>query len=102
VLIDGRMIRRNPDVMLHQALADATLLYDPVTDGAYRLNPTGVLVWKHLDECAEMREMSAILSREHTGVPPDVSGEVEAFVSALGSRGLVATSEGNGHRRRGR
>jgi hypothetical protein len=90
LLLDHQVVVRNPDVLLREDFPDAPMLYDPATDEAFALNATGLLIWTHLDEVADVPAMLELLGTRLAAVTAGAAGEIAAFVQQLLARGLAA------------
>ena len=53
----------NPVVVLREEFDDWAILFNPDTAEATAINPTGVLVWKHMDGRRGLGEIVAAVER---------------------------------------
>jgi PqqD family protein of HPr-rel-A system len=74
-----------------QRMDEEAIVVDPRTREVHLLNETGARIWELLGRACTVDELVATLADEYEGAPPEaLRREVEAFVSDLGGKGLVA------------
>jgi hypothetical protein len=78
----------NPLVVLREEFDDWAILFDPDSGNAFGLSPTGVYLWKHLDDGED--------------VPQEAGGHLAAFVEELTAQGLAGYDVEPAHDGRGR
>lgn len=81
----------NPDVSCRiEAPDDGALLYNPDTDKAMMINPTGLAIWQFLGQPRTHAEIAAYLQTQYEGVPLDqVVQDIEAFFQKLLPGGFI-------------
>lgn len=81
--------RRNADVF-EAPLKDTLLLLNAATGLYHGLNPVAARIWELLAEPVDEAGLVARLVEEFAVTPEECRREVEAFVSGLRERGLIA------------
>lgn len=82
-----------PDHVLSAHLAGETVLLDLDTKRYYRLNETGQVVWRGLEEDAGRDEILERLLETYEVDAETAGREVDRFLAALGDRRLVRVEE---------
>jgi SynChlorMet cassette protein ScmD len=99
--VDVKKPIANPLIVLREEFDDWAILFDPDTGNAFGLNPTGVFIWKLLDGLNSLEDVLDRLRESAEGVPEKAGEEIDGFVSALESAGLVGY-ERDSRRKEGR
>jgi len=74
-----------------QRMEEEAIVVDPKTRAVHLLNETGARIWELLETARSVDELALALADEYEGAPLEaLRREVEAFVSDLGGKGLVA------------
>jgi PqqD family protein of HPr-rel-A system len=74
-----------------QRMDEETIVVDPRAREVHLLNETGARIWELLETAASVDELCEALAEEYEGASPEaLRGDVEAFLTDLGSKGLVA------------
>jgi PqqD family protein of HPr-rel-A system len=82
--------RRDPTLPF-QRMDEDTIVVDARTREVHLLNETAARIWDLLENPASVDELATTLAEEYEGATPDeLRAEVEAFVSELGGKGLIA------------
>lgn len=87
--IDFSKVVINPKVVFRDDFEDAAVVYNPETEIAYGLNPTGVIVWKMLDGKHSLSDIVSSIKRQCDNVPDEVDVHLEQFVKSLIDRGIA-------------
>jgi sensor domain CHASE-containing protein len=84
----------NPDVSCREEGADGALLFNPDTDKVLVVNPTGLLIWRALEEPRRLAEVVTVLEAQCRDVPMEqVQDDVREFVAHLQASGFVGVVE---------
>lgn len=84
------VIQPNPRVVYRELADDAGGVLLHLDTGAYHgLSPTGVLIWRLLDEARTFGSLLADFVAQVEGTPPEVDSEIAEFLEELGKRDLV-------------
>lgn len=75
--------------MIHRDIPGGTGLLDLRSGAFYELNVTGALLWTLLEMAPTVDELVEAIRENMPDSEKDVAGEVEAFVMALHSSGLI-------------
>jgi PqqD family protein of HPr-rel-A system len=82
--------RRDP-ALPFQRLDEEAIVVDPRTREVHLLNETAARIWDLLETTHSVADLCATLADEYEGAPPEaLRAEVEAFVTDLGSKGLLS------------
>lgn len=81
-------LRRSSGVV-HQELEDGVGLLHLATGSFFCLNSTGALIWELIGDGLTKGELLAAMTRRLESHPVDVADQIDAFLDALGQRGLV-------------
>ncbi len=85
----------NPDVSCREEGPDGALLFNPDTDQVLVINPTGLLIWRVLEQPRTLEEIVAALVEQCDNVPPDQVGpDVREFVDTMVDKGFVGIHGG--------
>jgi hypothetical protein len=81
----------NPDVSCREeAPGEGAILFNPDTDKVLVVNPTGLVLWRALEEARTQDGLVAYLMEHCEGVPADeVDADVLAFLQMLQPGGFV-------------
>lgn len=79
-------LKRNPEIMVTR-MEDEIVLLDPATREIFTLNPTGVIVWDHIE--AGTDEIVGRVCEEFDVDPAVAKRDVNELVKELQSRGLA-------------
>jgi len=79
----------NPVVVLREEFDDWAVLFDPDTGDAFGLNPTGVIVWKHLDGSHTADDLLDVIRSSCTDVPETAKDEIMELLESLVEKGLA-------------
>jgi PqqD family protein of HPr-rel-A system len=83
---------RREDALPFQRLDEETIVVDPRSREVHLLNETAARIWELLETASSVDEIVEALGDEYEGAPPEeLRREVEAFLSDLGARGLLAS-----------
>jgi len=85
---NGRTLQ-NPSIVFREEFDDWALLYDPDTGLAYGLNPTGAILWKHLDGTRSIDDLVKVLSDQFDRISEETPAHVERFLDSLVETGLA-------------
>ena len=80
----------NPVVVLREEADDWAILFNPDTNQAVGVNPTGVLIWKLLDGRRNLDEVDREVRQRLSNVPDDSAGEILRFAGSLVESGFAA------------
>ena len=80
----------NPLIVLREEFDDWAILFDPDTGNTFGLNPTGVLIWKHLDGHHTLDEITEKIREAAEDAPSDATGHVQDFIRNVVRLGLVS------------
>lgn len=88
----------NPDVSCREeSPEEGALLFNPDTDAILVINPTGLLIWRALEQPRTQDEIVAHLLETCDNVPTDqVATDVEAFLQTLQPGGFIGEVLENG------
>jgi hypothetical protein len=86
---------QNPEVLLRDEDEDGGLLFNPVTNKARLLNPTGLFIWKQFASPNHLATVASSLQQEFEEVPADqVIQDIQELVEIMVSAGfLVAVTK---------
>ncbi len=79
----------NPMVVLREEFDDWAVVFDPDTGKAFGLNPTGVMIWKHLDGKHTVNDIVDVLRAQVENAPENLRDDLEGFINVLVEQGLV-------------
>jgi hypothetical protein len=81
----------NPDVSCREeGPGEGALLFNPDTDAILVINPTGLLLWRVLDQPSTQHDLVSHLLDNCDDVPSDqVAADVETFLLALKPGGFI-------------
>lgn len=79
----------NPVVVLREEFDDWAVLFNPDTAEGIGINPTGVLVWKHLNGTCSIARIADVVRDHFSGTPDGVIDEITAFIKDLVQKGFV-------------
>jgi hypothetical protein len=81
----------NPDVSCREEEPnEGAILFNPDTDAILVINPTGLLIWRALEQPRTQEEIVSYLMEACEGVPADqVAEDVDAFLQSLQPGGFV-------------
>lgn len=79
----------NPLVILREEFDDLAILFDPETGNTFRINPIGVLVWKHLDGRHNIDDIAKIVCERAKAVSSEATNHIEIFVQSAVDLGLA-------------
>jgi len=87
---DAKRYLVNPDVSCREEGPDGALLFNPDTDAMLVINPTGLLIWRVLDQPRTRDEIVAHLLEVCEDVPTDqVAADVDEFIRTLQPGGFI-------------
>ena len=80
----------NPDVSCREEGPDGALLFNPDTDQVLVINPTGLVIWRVLEQPRTLEEVVAALVARCDNVPADQVGpDTRDFVAELVGKGFI-------------
>jgi PqqD family protein of HPr-rel-A system len=83
---------RREDALPFQRLDEETIVVDPRSREVHLLNETAARIWELLETASSVDELVEALRDEYEGAEPEeLRREVEAFLSDLSARGLLAS-----------
>lgn len=85
---------KNPNIVIREEFDDWALLFDPDTGRVFGINPTGVMVWKHMDGTSSLEKISLYIAhtfdKDHTEIIKDISD----FLDRLIQNNFISFKEG--------
>ncbi len=89
-LTGATLVRRNPNVAGRDLQeGEGAVLLHTETGAYHRLNPTGALIWRMLEEPARFEELERRLRGDLVEPPLLVSEDLAAYIADLAGRDLV-------------
>jgi hypothetical protein len=85
---DGALLTRAPAVV-DALVAEALVLYNPVSGRYACLNATGALIWSQLARPRRVCDLAAALASRYAVDPARAATDVRRLAAALSERGLV-------------
>ena len=83
---------RRAEALPFQRLEEETIVVDPRSREVHLLNETAARIWDLLETASSVDQLVEALGEEYEGATPEeLRREVEAFLSDLGSKGLLAS-----------
>lgn len=79
----------NSRLVLREEFDDWAILFDPDTGHAFGMNPTAVLIWKHLDGSRTEEEIVRIVGERCENVPHDVRKDLAEFLLDMVKKGYI-------------
>ncbi len=79
----------NPMLVLREESDSCALLFDPDNGRVHVLNPTAVAIWKRLDGCSSLREITVTLAEDFENMGPEAETQVLALARSLADLGAV-------------
>ncbi len=79
----------NPVAVLREEFDDWAVLFNPDNAKALGINPTGVAVWKALNESKELEDVISEIKENFSNVPETVEKDVSEFIEVLTRDGFV-------------
>jgi len=81
----------NPDVSCREEEPnEGAILFNPDTDAILVINPTGLLIWRALEQPRTQEEIVSYLMETCEGVPADqVAEDVDLFLQSLQPGGFI-------------
>lgn len=79
----------NPLIVFREEFDDWAVLFNPDDGKGFGLNPTGILIWKHLDGQHTIEDISTKIHENCEDVPKDVETHIKELIQDLLEHGLV-------------
>ncbi|MBD3278804.1 MAG: PqqD family peptide modification chaperone, partial [Candidatus Aegiribacteria sp.] len=73
----------NPDIVVREEYDDWGLLYNPSTSETYGINPSGITIYKLLQDNRSMEDIVKALREQYINVPDDLTSTVNEFIEFL-------------------
>jgi len=74
---------------------DGAVLYNPDIDKAIIINPTGLMIWNHIQKPQHMNEIVNYVSEIFTEKPENIQSDIQNFLDSLTD--FIRTDHDNSH-----
>lgn len=85
---------KNPNIVIREEFDDWALLFDPDTGRVFGINPTGVMVWKHMDGTSSLEKISRYIAQTFDKDYTEIIKDISDFLDHLIQNNFISFKEG--------
>ncbi len=85
---------KNPNIVIREEFDDWALLFDPDTGRVFGINPTGVMVWKHMDGTRSLEKISRYIAHTFDKDYTEIIKDISDFLDRLIQNNFISFKEG--------
>lgn len=86
---DRFLVVRNPVVVLREESDDWAFLYNPDSKESFGINPTGIIIWRLIDDQKTITDIADECKRLIAEIPSNLAEQLTAFIESLAKRNLL-------------